>query len=152
MATKLKTQAQLIAKFGNPATNTPLFEKNWMVIWDIPDDINKSIPALPNRVYVNKILVAHLENTFRELISANVHHEIKTWDGCFNVRKKRGLSTLSTHAFGIAVDLNAAWNPLGGKISWTDKFLSVWRNTGWVCGADWSGRKDGMHFQGDNFF
>ena len=85
----------------------------------------------------------------------NVLSEIKTYDGCWNVRKKRGLQSLSIHAFGMAIDLNASHNPLGltqaqckekGLIPFTEKFLSVARN--YVdCGADWKTRPDGMHFQ-----
>lgn len=145
----MKTQAQLIKLYGNPATNQPEFERNWMVIWDIPDDINAIIKPLPNRMYCHKALVVPLEKTFRALIAKGLHKEIRTYDGCFNVRKKRGLSTLSVHAFGLAVDLNAAWNPLGGKVTWSKEFVDVWRAQGWTCGADWTTRKDGMHFQWD---
>lgn len=146
----MKTQAQLIARFGNPGEDAAKFEGKHMIVWDIPDDINAQIKPLPNRVYVNRVMVSPLENVLRALIAAKVHTEIKTFDGIFNVRKKRGLSTLSLHAFGLAIDLNAAWNPLGGKVTFSDKFLSVWRNAGWTVGADWK-RKDGMHFQWDRW-
>jgi hypothetical protein len=146
----MKTQKQLISLYGNPAEDQQTFERKWMVIWDIPDDINAKIKALPNKMYCHKALVAPLEKTFRALIAAGVHTEIKTYDGCFNVRKKRGLSTLSVHAFGLAIDLNAAWNPLGGKVTWSPAFIKVWRDLKWTCGTDWTTRKDGMHFQWDN--
>src|SRR5215217_342963 len=149
---RLKTQAELIKKFGNPYTNRAKFEKAWMDLWDIPEGINRAIPALPNKVYINFLLIAPFETVLRELIASGLHKEIKTWDGCFNIRTKRGSDGISTPAWGIAVDMNATWNPLRGKVTWSKAFLDVWRRNGWICGADWSAAsKDGMHFQFENF-
>jgi len=148
----MKTQKQLIEKFGNPYENRAKFEKKWMELWDIPKEINDAIPALPNKIYINYLVIVPFEDTLRELMAADLHKEIKTWDGCFNIRLKRGSSGISTHSFGIAVDLNASWNPFRGKVTWSKEFLDVWRNNGWICGADWSKKNvDGMHFQCDNF-
>lgn len=146
------TQAQLIKKLGDPYTARIKFEKKWMELWDIPQEINDAIPALPNKIYVNFLIIAPLETVLRELIAEGLHKEIKTFDGVFNVRPKRGSEGISTHAWGIAIDLNASWNPFKGKVAWSKKFLAVWRRNGWICGADWSAKSvDGMHFQGDNF-
>lgn len=147
----MKTQKQLIGKFGNPMIDNLTFERKWMTVWYVPEGIRKAIPALPARIYCNKLIALQLQETFYALIAAEVHAEIKTYDGCFNIRKKRGLSTISVHAFGLAIDLNAAWNQLGKKVTWSKEFLQVWRDTGWTLGADWTGRVDGMHFQWDKF-
>lgn len=147
----MKTQAQLIAKFGDPSIDNVTFERKWMVLWDVPEDINKAIPCLPNKIYCNKLLVEPLTITLRTLIYNNYHKEIKTWDGCFNIRKKRGLSSMSLHSWGLAIDINAAWNPLGGKVTFSKEFLRVWHDNKWTVGAYWIKRPDGMHFQLDNF-
>jgi hypothetical protein len=76
------------------------------------------------------------------------------------VRKQRGSNSISKHSFGIALDFNAAWNPLvrgvtpatrgklrAAKVTWSEDFLDVWRNNGWECGADWQTVLDGMHFE-----
>lgn len=147
----MKTNRQLIAKFGDPSQDNVKFERAWMVLWIIPDSIRKLIPALPAKIYINKLIKDRLQQTLFDLIETGLYTEIKTWDGCFNIRKKRGLVTLSLHAFGLAVDLNAAWNQLGKPSTWSEAFLQVWRSNGWDCGADWKGRKDAMHFQWDNF-
>jgi hypothetical protein len=149
---KLKTQAQLIAKFGDPYKARLAFERQWMFLWIVPQDIAEAIPAMPKRIYLNRLILIPLQATLRKLISLGLHDEIKTWDGCFNVRAKRGSSGISTHAWGIAVDLNARMNPFRGKVTWSDEFLDVWRDVGWICGADWSvASKDGMHFQWEGF-
>lgn len=147
-------QEKLIAKYGNPFLDTKVFEARNMTLWDVPLIINTHIPALPNRIYCNKDLVKPLHETFKELITTDLYKEIKTWDGCYNVRMIRGSKTvMSVHAFGLAVDLNAAHNPLGlskqqcrerGLRPFSDAFDMVWYGQGWNLGIDFR-RADGMH-------
>jgi hypothetical protein len=135
-----------------------------MKVWVVPVDIREAIPALPARIYLNQVIEAPLEATLRELIVKGLHREIRTYDGCFVVRKQRGSNAISTHSFGLAIDLNAAWNPLvrgvtpatrkrlrAEKVTFSEDFLDVWRKHGWNCGADWITLLDGMHFQWDKF-
>lgn len=146
--------------FGNPTIDRLTFERKHMVLYDIPQDINDAIKALPNKIYLNKVIQEPLTKVFRELIDKGLHDEIKTYDGCFNIRKQRGSSAISMHSFGIAIDLNAAWNPLIRRIDasqrsavrakavqWSDAFLQVWRDNNFECGADWMSVLDGMHFE-----
>lgn len=148
---KMKKTDDLIQQLGNPMSRQEAFCKRWMVLWEVPEDIRKAIPVLRSQMYVNRIIVEPLENVLRCLITEGLHKEIKTFDGCYNPRLSRGLTTISRHAFGLAVDFNAAQNPLFGEVTWSDAFLNVWRENDWTCGADWLRRIDGMHFQWDNF-
>ena len=148
----MKTQAQLIKQFGNPEVSRLPFENKWMKVWIVPADIREAIPCMPEKIYLNRLIEVPLNKALRKLIALGLHTEIKTWDGCFNIRKKRGSSGISAHAFGIAVDINAATNPFKGKVTWSAPFLKVWRDIGWTCGADWSAAsRDGMHFQWEGF-
>lgn len=148
----MKTQAQLIKKFGNPTIDRTTFESKWMQIWEVPEEIRQAIPVLPRKIYINHLLIVPLEDTLRELIGNDVHTEIVSYDGVFNIRQKRGSKSISAHSWGIAIDLNAKLNPFRGKVTWTEKFLQIWRDNGWICGADWSpASKDGMHFQWEQF-
>jgi len=128
------------------------WEQKWMTLWKGKKFTKATGVAWPknapfSRVYCNKELVPYLNNTFLTLIEKDLFKELKTFDGCWNVRKIRGSAKRwSTHSFGIAIDLNAKENPLNGPITFSDEFLQVWRDTGWKCGADFR-RKDGMHFQ-----
>lgn len=152
---------KLIEKYGDPTKDLKVFEARNMVLWDIPSYINAAIPALPNRLYCNKDLIPPLQATFYSLIELGLGKEIKTWDGCFNVRLIRGSkTTLSIHSFGLAVDMNASHNPLGlskiqcrqkGLIPFSDQFDEVWRIHGWKLGIDFS-RPDGMHREFLNVF
>ncbi len=148
----MKTQAQLIAKFGDPYKDRLGFERKWMVLWVVPKDIRTEIPCMPPKIYLNKVIRDVLENTFRDIIEQGLQAEIVSFDGVFNIRSKRGSSGISLHSWGIAIDINARLNPFRGEVTWSDAFLQVWRDAGWICGADWStASKDGMHFQWENF-
>lgn len=147
---------RLYNRYGDPMTNHAQFEADWMIYWNTPMWIDTHIPALPNRFYINKDIVVPLETVFNRLISLQAYGEIKTFDGLFNIRYIRGSKTrLSIHSFGLAIDLNAAHNPLGltreqciakGLKPFSKLFNEVWKDSGWSCGADWS-RADGMHFE-----
>ncbi len=147
------TSNDCVKKYGIPYDETAtsvnentLFESKWMVLWDVPNEINTDIPVLPNKIYCNKDLVAPLEKALRNIIARSLTKEIKTWDGCFNIRTKRGLSSLSLHSWAIAIDINAAWNGLGKEPTISKELVACFTDAGFEWGGLWT-RKDGMHFQ-----
>ena len=154
MATLLYNK--LFAKYGNPMDDPKGFQADWMQFWNVPMWIDTHIPALPNRLYLNKDLIPVIEETFNRLISLNAYKEIHTFDGLFNIRYIRGSKTrLSIHSWGLAIDLNAANNPLGlskkqcverGLCPFSELFDEIWRDSGWTAGIGWT-RPDGMHFE-----
>lgn len=115
-----------------------------MVLWDVPSKLE--IGVIPKKIYCNRDMVEPLTKVFEELILTGLVEELRTWDGCFNIRKKRGTTSTSLHSWGIAVDVNAAWNPFGGKSNLSHDFVNVWKKHGFDWGGDWS-RPDPMHFQ-----
>lgn len=130
-------------KYGKPDAN---MERRNMVLWNLPGDIKQMIPSIPYKVYCNKDLVRHLEYALRNLIERDLACHIKTWDGCFNIRLIRGGSTWSLHSWGIAIDINAAWNGLGQKPQMPAEVVKCFTDAGFDWGGTWS-RPDGMHFQ-----
>lgn len=141
------TSSDCIKRFGMPEP-TIKWEGTYLVSWDVPTSINDAIPALPNRIYCNKLMVGPLEKAFRNLIARGHADELKAWDGCFNIRKKRGLGSPSIHSWALAVDINAAWNQLGKKPTFSAGFVKCFTDAGFDWGGDWAmPRTDGMHFQ-----
>ena len=69
-----------------------------------------------------------------------------TFDGCFNNRPQKGGTKLSTHAWGISVDLNAATNALGTSGDMDARVVEIFKEEGFVWGGEF-GRPDPMHFQ-----
>jgi len=146
----MTTQQKLINKFGNPRDAS--FEAKNLTVWNIPVEYGTPF----KKIYCNKALIEPLNRTFKQLKEKDLLKEIKTFDGCFIVRDIRGVpGVLSVHSWAMAVDFNAAHNPLGltraqaiqrGLIPFTEAFVDVWRKNGWTCGIDFS-RGDGMHFE-----
>lgn len=88
---------------------------------------------------------------------------------CFNYRRISGLSKLSRHATGMAVDINPLYNPyvrrdgtiepaqaapyadrnraFPMKITRTDPAFKAFRARGYRWGGNWRTRKDYQHFQ-----
>lgn len=88
-----------------------------------------------------------LQAVFAELRFYGLGPELKTYDGVFNIRFTRGAALPSTHAWGLAIDINAALNPLGQAwTTFTPQFIDCWKKHGWTWGGDFYGRKDPMHF------
>lgn len=88
-----------------------------------------------------------LLDAFQEILDRNLHGELKTFDGCYNLRYVRGRDgIMSLHSWGIAIDLNAADNPLGGDSSWSNEFVDAWEKIGWSWGGRFH-RPDPQHFQ-----
>lgn len=135
------TSNQCIKKWGLPGGAN---EASYMTMWDVPTHLE--IGVIPKRIYCNKLMVQPLTAAFTNLIQRGHVKELRTWDGCFNIRKKRGLSSLSLHSWGIAVDVNAAWNGLNQKPTLSEGFVKCFTDAGFHWGGVWK-RKDGMHFQ-----
>jgi len=132
------TSAQALKKYGDPTL------ERGMVVWDVP--ANLEIGVIPKKIYCNRDLVNPLQQAFKNLIDTGKVAELKTWDGCFNIRKKRGLSSMSLHSWGLAIDVNAAWNQLNMNPTLSKEFVKCFTDAGFDWGGTWT-RKDGMHMQ-----
>lgn len=98
-------------------------------------------------IYCNRDMLPAMDKAFELLHGRSLLGEIKTYDGCFNVRRIRGrMDKWSIHSFGLAIDLNADLNPLGGPCRWTPQFLATMKEAGFTLGAEFA-RVDAMHFQ-----
>jgi hypothetical protein len=70
-------------------------------------------------------------------------------DWGYNCRQIRGSDTMSYHAWGLAIDLNATQNPMGTQLitdmpSWIDELAAEY---GLFWGGNFNRRKDAMHFE-----
>lgn len=135
-------QRLLYGRYGDPRAQG--WESKWMTRWEIRKEFSW-FPAAA--IYIHKDFKPKLTAAFRELEAKGLHHEIKTFEGAFNIRYVRGSnSALSVHSWGAAIDMNAAENPLGTAGKWSQQFLETMLVNGIFCGQNWVGRKDPMHF------
>lgn len=132
------TSAQALARYGDPRTEAA------MTVLTVPSGLR--IGAVPARVYCNRDLVQPLLRAFENLRDANLADEIRTWDGCFNIRSKRVNQSLSLHSWGLAIDINASWNQLGKTPTLPANVVLCFLEAGFEWGGTWD-VPDGMHFQ-----
>ena len=132
------TSKQALAKYGDPNLQRA------MTMWDVPGYME--IGVIPKRIYCNKDMIEPLSKAFHNLIQTGHVNELKTWDGCFNIRKKRGLASMSLHSWGIAIDVNAFENGLNQTPKLSPEFVKCFTDAGFDWGGTWK-RKDPMHFQ-----
>ena len=149
------TGLDLYLKYGDPTT------EEHMVVFDVPAELE--VGAIPKKIYCHKDLIIPLRKAISLLITTGHVDELRTWDGCFNIRPIRGyeprykelkssgktldaMQLLSIHSWGLAIDVNAAWNALGAKPTLSPGFVKCFTDAGFEWGGSWK-RKDGMHFQ-----
>lgn len=107
-------------------------------------DRSKVVTRLQCHVKLKDIFPA----VFAAIQSRGLQTRVTTFGGCYNYRSKRTSGKLSTHCWGIAIDLNPETNGQGGAGDMASDVVEVFREAGFKWGGDWSAKsKDPMHFQ-----
>jgi len=152
----MMTQEQIEAKYGK-ANKTG----NGYLVWlDLPYPmyLNWQTKTFVKRIQCHKLVHDRLKAIFTDILSVYGINKIKElqlddYGGCFNYRLMRGGTKLSTHSWGIAVDLDPDRNLLK-ETSATARFarpeyknfIDIWYKHGFES----LGREknyDWMHFQ-----
>lgn len=150
------TSQQCLKKYGNPELLST--QQKFFSLWLVPEDIQKAFAhvhftaagtlGFPKKIFCNKDIQGSLEQGLRNVIARGLTKEIKFWDGCFIIRLKRGLKTMSLHSWAIAFDINLSENPLGKKPKLSRQLVQCFIDAKFDWGGDWElPRTDGMHFQ-----
>lgn len=106
------------------------------------------MPAGPGgkmiNVTCNARIADRMKAAFEEVKKAGLSNLIHSFDGSFNNRAKRGGSSKSTHAWGIAFDVNAGENPMGSsrQTAGQRKLAEIFQKYGFYQLPN-----DPMHFQ-----
>ena len=96
----------------------------------------------------HKLLASTFTGVFARIQSSGLQNKITSFGGCFSFRTQRTGTKLSTHAWGIAIDLNPETNQQGTIGNMDPGLIATFRATGFEWGGDWQGRsRDPMHFQ-----
>jgi len=148
---------EIIAAFGDiykylktDGTIDPKWELDQMASAPLPYPIplawDTSKQAKSMRVH--KKLVSVMGEVFTALDGAGLKSKVRTYGGGYSFRAKRTSSKLSTHCWGIAIDLDPTTNALGSNGDMDPAVVEVFRSFGFKWGGDWTGAgKDPMHFQ-----
>jgi hypothetical protein len=107
-------------------------------------DHSQSVSAMT----CHKLLATVFTGVFVRLQSGGLQSKITSFGGCFSFRPQRTGTKLSTHAWGIAIDLNPETNPQGTAGNMDPAVIATFREAGFEWGGDWQGKtRDPMHFQ-----
>lgn len=142
--------------YGNPLAAG--FESNLVVV-SAPYQLYYGATPVKG-VRVHRKCAESLRRVFARIWDAAGHNQatVDAWGasafaGSYVLRRKRGGSTLSMHAYGCAIDLDPARNPFHSTSPNFGKpgplaVVRAFEAEGWEWGGRWAGRScDGMHFQ-----
>ena len=91
-------------------------------------------------------ILRQLSYALGELEQAGLASLVHSFDGCYVPRLQRNASALSSHTWGIAIDINAAANRLGERPRMDSRIVEIMKRWGFAWGGDFS-IPDGMHFE-----
>lgn len=136
---RLLTSAECLRRYGFPKA------EDAMVVYRISTKFAHNV--LPDKIYCNRDMVVPLELAFKLIIERDLERLIESWDGCFNIRAKKGASnSFSLHSWGVAIDINATTNAFGAVPQMDKRLVSCFKEAGFDWGGNWK-KPDGMHFQ-----
>lgn len=100
------------------------------------------------RMTCHRLVAEVFGRAFDEIQRMGLQAKIKTFGGCFSFRRQRTGPKLSTHAWGIAIDLNPESNAQGSLGNMDPGLTEIFRSVGFEWGGEWAGAaRDPMHFQ-----
>ncbi|WGL52637.1 M15 family metallopeptidase [Nocardioides sp. BP30] len=105
----------------------------------------ESVPILGN-VTCNKYLFPQLEAALAEVQARGLAGTIHSTAGCYYPRFIAGTSSLSNHAFGLAIDINAPENERGTSGQMNRQVVQIFQKWGFTWGGTWH-YTDPMHFE-----
>lgn len=146
--------SEIVKTFGDikpyirpDGTLRPDWEWHSLDTCDLPEKLKLGFADVEvSRIRCHRLLVPVFKAVFASIHAAGLWSSLKTYDGCFAYRPQRGGNKLSTHAWGIAIDLNADTNRLGTAGDMPTSVIQLFEANGFMWGGRFS-RPDPMHFQ-----
>lgn len=157
MSIKTRNRDEAIHRYGpidlasaywpNQSKWIQMFEvpKGWFPAWHV---LNTN--HVVEHIACNTDIHGPLLQSLTDIHKQGFGDVLKTFDGCLNIRRVRGSNSMSTHAYGLSLDLNASLNPLGslsGDFIRHMEVVNIFKKNDFTWGGDFHNRKDQMHFQ-----
>ena len=138
------------ARFGEFAVRLP-YGEDWIGIdpgWQRRTIVTRRVPILGS-VTCHRALIAPLRRALGRLQRQGLSRLVDPGDyaGCHAPRRIPGSGSLSLHAWGLAVDVNASTNPQGSEPTQDPRVVRAFEREGFTWGGRWPTAPDGMHFE-----
>jgi hypothetical protein len=142
--------AQLKVAYGEPAVGLP-YGDDWIRLdpgFLRRHIVTRRVPILGN-VTCHRKMIPPLRAALGELARRGLSRVVDPGDyaGCYAPRRIQPRGQLSLHAWGVAIDLNAAANPFMGRSRQDRRLVRTMERHGFGWGGEWPTRPDPMHFE-----
>jgi hypothetical protein len=148
---------EIVARFGNiheyVGTDGQL-EARWQADFLERVSLPFSLPLSwdPSRtitqITCHRRMTLVFSSVFSRIQERGLQTRITSFGGCFTFRPQRTGSKLSTHSWGIAIDLNSESNAQGSDGNMDPELIDIFCHAGFEWGGEWLGKtRDPMHFQ-----
>jgi hypothetical protein len=136
--------------FGEFAVRLP-YGSDWIGIdpgWLRRNVVTRAVPIL-GTVTCNRAFIAPLRRALGRLERRGLERLVDPGDyaGCYAPRRIPSSGSLSLHAWGLAIDLNASENPQGSEPRQDRRLVRAFEREGFTWGGRWPTAPDGMHFE-----
>ncbi len=136
--------------FGEFAVRLP-YGQDWIGIdprWLRRNVVTRAVPIL-GAVTCNRAFIAPLRRALGRLERRGLERLVDPGDyaGCYAPRRIPSSGSLSLHAWGLAIDLNASENPQGSEPRQDRRLVRAFEREGFTWGGRWPTAPDGMHFE-----
>ena len=113
--------------------------------WVATHIVTDTVPIL-GRLTCNRMLFPQLKAALAEVQARGLAATIHSTAGCYYPRFIAGTSSLSNHAFGLAIDINAPENGRGTIGQMDRTVVQIFEKWGFTWGGTWH-YTDPMHFE-----
>jgi D-alanyl-D-alanine carboxypeptidase len=151
--------SEIVATFGDLQSYvddsgqlSPTWNQQYLSVAELPFSLELAWPP-PVAVYkitCHRLLAQTFVDVFGAIRDAGLQTAVPVFGGCFNFRPERHSNgtKLSTHSWGIAIDLNPATNEQGTPGDMDPRVTAIFKAAGFEWGGEWVGRaQDPMHYQ-----
>lgn len=136
---------EILAIYGDP--HAVDFERKNIVPCPLPYPLVYG-SAMVHATRCHRLLVPVFQAVFSDILSADLSEKATHYSGIYEQRPIRGFPKfVSTHSWGIAIDLNAEENALGGTSHQSPEVIAIFKQHGFAWGGEFKSRHDPMHFQ-----
>ncbi|WP_067430313.1 M15 family metallopeptidase [Nocardioides jensenii] len=113
--------------------------------WVAANIRTEDVPIL-GKVTCHKAMLVQLRAALTEVVEQGLGSKVYQTAGCFYPRFIAGTTSLSNHAFGMAIDINSAENGRGTVGQMDPEVVRIFKKWGFGWGGDWN-YTDPMHFE-----